>query len=171
MGDLDTNISILSSFFLYFSLVTTAICDVMSIRTYPAYLLYNCAHTLLFWPYASCRHTPDIGSSWGPLCFSISLLVVESFFLNQQFITWDSMVDRGSYTRSLLKLEEKKGKERRRGSRRYVRFGSTLLQHTEDNAQGGIPRQPITSTNYYWSLPTATTTHDQSFTTPTVDLM
>ena len=80
MGDLDTNISMLSFFFLYFSLVTTAICDIMSIRTYSVYLLYNCAHTLLFWPYASYRHIPDIGSSWGPLYFSISLFVMESFF-------------------------------------------------------------------------------------------
>jgi len=41
---------------------------------------------------------------------ALACLLWNLFFLNQQFITWDLMVDHGSYIRSLLKLEEKKGK-------------------------------------------------------------
>jgi len=38
------------------------------------------------------------------------------FLLDQQFITWDSVVGRGSYTRSLLKLGKKEKDNRRHGS-------------------------------------------------------
>jgi len=44
---------------------TTATILLLQTHRYPTYLLSNFTHTSHLWPYASCRHTSDIGPHWG----------------------------------------------------------------------------------------------------------
>ena len=56
---------------------TTATILLLQTHRYPTYLLSNFTHTSHLWPYASCRHTSDIGPHWGSPRLSTSLLVAE----------------------------------------------------------------------------------------------